>query len=120
MLFTLATLLFWPLMCSTTALHTQTRKLSLSTGEIDVLHDLYVSTEGSEWIWDVSVTAAPKWSFDDLNQQDPCADDTDLFNGISAWQGILCDGSPEECYGGNVDCSVVELSLAEYNVRINE
>lgn len=104
-----------------TAFHARrSMQISLSAGDISILYDLYLSTEGSGWNWNTSVSAAPKWSFDQVNQQDPCADDTNLVKGISAWQGVVCDESPDVCYSGGVDCNVIELNLTEYNVCINK
>ncbi len=93
-------------------------QISISDIEIGALSDLYISTEGWNWNWNTSSSAAPLWRFNSTNQQDPCADDSKVNIGISAWQGIQCNFSPTACYTDGAICSVIGIFLPEYGVSI--
>ena len=92
--------------------------LSTTDVEIDVLFDLYNSTRGWNWKWATGSEAAPKWSFNESQQQDPCAEYSDSTSSIMAWQGITCSSSPAICYTDGATCAITNLTLGNYEVFI--
>ena len=73
------------------------------SSELNALRDLYISTEGSSWDWKYPlITYGNIWNFS-VPSPNPCADN---------WQGITCSS---KCTTS--PCYVLELSLAEYDLK---
>lgn len=90
--------------------------LSITNLEIDVLFDLYNSTSGWNWTWATGSQAAPKWSFNKSQQEDPCATYSESTSSIMAWQGITCSASPAICYTDGAMCTIINITLENYRV----
>lgn len=92
----------------------QYSSISISNNELIALEELYISTNGSNWIWrnQTGPNTGAVWSFEDA-QQDPCADDSTgtLLN----WQGIGCNLSPLVC--ARSKCKIIEIQLSLYDLR---
>lgn len=71
---------------------------SVSMVEVSALHDLYLSTNGPDWFWNVS--AGSYWNFS-VSNPNPC---------FPIWQGITC----EEIVPFN--CSIVNVELSQMNL----
>ena len=93
------------------------QRLSLSYTDVEILFELYNATKGENWLWRTGPNAAPIWTFNNLKQQNPCADDSFGESNISAWQGLTCDSTPDLCYSGVINCSITWINLSEYQVK---
>ncbi len=75
---------------------------SLSSSEYQALHDLYVATNGDDWLWYTPYSKyGYPWNFDAIPEQNPCDKD-------HMWQGITCSSS---C--GSQPCNITELFLED-------
>lgn len=86
-------------------------------GEMEALHDVYISTQGNTWVWEEDEdTYGARWNFTQhpvsgeyLNN--PCS--SDESGGV--WQGITCSNSSSSC--ASHTCHVIILDLDSYVLR---
>jgi len=81
------------------------QSMLLPKEEVLALEDLFDSTTGSNWIWDVPYNQANgyPWSFSDPFYQNPC-------NGSYPWQGVTCSSDALALH-------ISQLSLSERNLQ---
>lgn len=76
--------------------------------QIETLYALYNQTNGENWKWKNEALNGPIWSFNSLNQQDPCN-----TNNVP-WQGITCSLSPNRCKTST--CYIEKIDLEFYRL----
>jgi Leucine-rich repeat (LRR) protein len=79
-----------------------TLNCSISDTELSALHDLYDSTAGTTWSWNLLLPSTSMWSFP-ANLSDPCSND---------WQGVGCLS-----IGADDKCVIVGLQLPSYGLQ---
>eukprot|EP00981_Chlorochromonas_danica_P010746 scaffold3372_cov155-Ochromonas_danica.AAC.1 len=81
----------------------QTNPAPLPQWELDVLYDLYNSTQGEYWIW----TGVP-WNFSESNAN-PCSED---------WEGVTCLEASSKSVNGSDSCAehVYSIILSNNNM----
>lgn len=72
---------------------------NINSLELAALHDLYVSTNGSDWKWRNGTDAGAVWNFSD--DPNPC---------FPLWQGLMC-----QC--NLTQCAITDLELSSYNLN---
>lgn len=81
------------------------------SSQIEILHDLYLATNGKQWNWKDETIYGPRWSFSLYNtssQSDPC----NSWNNTISWQGITCTYPPSLCQFSS--CSIKSINLIDY------
>ena len=83
---------------------------TISPTELDALHHLYDSTNGTGWNWRPRTEFGPEWNFTSTDPA-PC------MSG-NTWQGLNCSctSNSSTTGGGGVDCNVTELVLVDFGL----